>query len=274
VSPASDSRSRRLCASTPESGLASPERTKWKYRAGTSNPESKTYETAYDDAIIKVDLDRERPTFGQIVATYKGTSDSVTGYDNPVCQNVGGTVWANGVIYGSSPTCGQLDVDFGMGPTLFTGANGDRYAAAAQKSGVLHVIDTTTMKPVWTKQLWPSMSFLGGNLARIAADGSTIYVAGNPGILHAYDGITGDEKWSVPLTGTPMKGGNVALANGVVYYVDDAVLKAFDAADGTPLFVSEPMPGSSIGSAVSVAEHTVLANHYGTVAAYRLPTGS
>src|SRR3954453_13977209 len=81
---------------------------------GTSNPESKTKEHAYDDAIIKLDLDRTRPTFGQIVGSYKGTPDSVTGYDNPICQTVGDKAWVNLIIYGSSPTCGQTDVDFGI----------------------------------------------------------------------------------------------------------------------------------------------------------------
>ena len=35
-----------------------------------------------------------------------------------------------------------------------------------------------------------------------------------------------------------MKGGNVALANGVVYYVDEPALKAWDAATGEQLWTS------------------------------------
>jgi len=236
---------------------------------GTSNPESKTREHAYDDAIIKLDLDRERPTFGQVVGAYKGTPDSVTGYDNPVCQTFGDTVWVNGGVYGSSPTCGQLDVDFGVGPTLFR-AGGRLLGAATQKSGFLHVFDAASMEPVWTKQVFVGLSFLGGNLARIATDGSTIYVAHNPGVLSAYDGATGDVIWETPLTGLPIKGGNVALANGVLYYVDEPALKAFDAATGQLLWLSEPTPAASIGSGVAVAGHHVVANHYGTIAAYRV----
>lgn len=243
---------------------------------GTSNPESKTKESPYDNAIIKIDLDRSRKrTFGTIVGSYKGTRDSDY-YDNPVCQQVGNTAWVNAGVYGSSPTCGQLDLDFGVGPTLWR--DGDRLlGAATQKSGVLHIFDATTMEWVASKQLWPPMSFLGGNLARIAADPSTqtIYVAANPGVLRAYDSRTFDEKWSQPLTGLPMKGGNVALANGVVYYVDEPGLKAFDAADGTPIpILGATQPASSIGSGVAIAGGYVVANHYGVIAAYKVPRPS
>ncbi len=74
-----------------------------------------------------------------------------------------------------------------------------------------------------------------------------------------------------PLTGTPQKGGNVALANGIVYYVDDPGLKAFDAATGSLLWMSDPQPGASIGSGLAIAGHNLVANHYGKIAAYRLP---
>ena len=69
---------------------------------------------------------------------------------------------------------------------------------------------------------------------------------------------------AAPLTGVPMKGGNVALANGVVYYVDEPAAKAFDAATGELLWMSAPTPGASIGSGIAVAGHHVVANHYGT----------
>jgi polyvinyl alcohol dehydrogenase (cytochrome) len=255
--------------------------TKYLY-VGTSNPESKTKEHERDNAIIKIDLDRERATFGQVVGSYKGTPDSVTGYDNEVCQSVGGTAWVNGGIYGSSPTCGQLDVDFGVGPTLWRHTDGRLLGAATQKSGWIHVFDAETMAPVASRQLFTSMSFLGGNLARIATDGQTLYVAANPGVLYAFDAnefradpLRPDaqdltEKWRMPLSGLPMKGGNVALANGVVYYVDEPGLKAFNAENGLPLGVFDIMPGSSTGSGVAIAGHHVIANHYGVIAAYRL----
>jgi outer membrane protein assembly factor BamB/type 1 glutamine amidotransferase len=238
---------------------------------GTSNPESKTREHAYDNAIIKIDLDRTRETFGTVVGSYKGTPDSITGYDNPVCQTFGEDAWVDAGIYGSSPLCGQLDVDFGVGPTLWRNAEGRLLGAATQKSGWLHVFDGETMEPVYTRQMFVTMSFLGGNFARIATDGDTLYVAANPGVLYAIDANDFSERWATPIgPGVPMKGGNVALANGVVYYVNEDSLRAFDATDGTLLWNSAPAPGASIGSSVAVAGNHVLANHYGTIAAYRL----
>jgi outer membrane protein assembly factor BamB len=127
------------------------------------------------------------------------------------------------------------------------------------------------MKPVWTKQLFVTLSFLGGNICRIATDGTTLYVAANPGVLYALDAQTGATKWMSPLAGTPMKGGNVVLANGVVYYTDDMFARAYDAVTGAQLWQSGAEPGASIGSASAVAEHHLLVNHYGVLVAYRLP---
>jgi len=237
---------------------------------GTSNPESKTKESPYDDSIIKLDLDRSRSTFGQIVATLKGNPDSVTGYDNPVCQSVGGTAWVNGGIYGGSPTCGQTDVDIGVGPTLWRNASGRLMGAALQKSGWLHAFYADTMTTAWNKQMFVSLGPAGGELTRIATDGKTLYVVGNPGVLYALNGADGRVIWQTPLTGVPTKGGNVALANGVLYYVDEPALKAFDAKTGQMLWMSPVEPSASIGSAVAVAGHSVVANHYGVIAAYRL----
>src|SRR4051812_24900185 len=215
---------------------------------GTSNPESKQGESRYDDSIIKLDLDRERPTFGRIVATYKGTPDSVTGYDNPVCQTVGGDAYVNTGTYGGSPTCGQIDVDFGVGPTLWRNSQGRLMGAATQKSGYLHVFYGDTMQPAWTRQMFVTLSFLGGNLARIATDGRTLYVVANPGILYALDAETGATRWQTSVAGpVPMEGGNVVLANGVLYYVGDGLAHAYDARTGSTLWDSSVVPGASIG---------------------------
>jgi len=238
---------------------------------GTSNPESKTKESPYDDSIIKLDVDRGRPTFGQIVATLKGSPDTVTGYDNPVCQTVGGTAWVNAGIYGSSPTCGQTDVDIGVGPTLWRNPAGRLMGAALQKSGVLHAFYADTMTMAWEKEVFVSLGPAGGELTRIATDGKTLYAVANPGVFYALNAANGNVIWQAPLTGVPTKGGNVALANGVVYYVDEPALKAFDAKTGQLLWMSQPEPSASIGSAVAVAGHSVVANHYGVIAAYRLP---
>jgi polyvinyl alcohol dehydrogenase (cytochrome) len=237
---------------------------------GTSNPESKTKEHAYDNAIIKVDLDRDRATFGKIVGSYKGTPDSVTGYDNPVCQSVGDTAWVNAGVYGSSPTCGQLDVDFGNGPTLWRDESGVLLGAATQKSGVLHIFDAETMATVYQEQLWVTQSFLGGMLGRIATDGESLYVPSNPGFVYAIDASDFSRKWTAVAPLTPMRGGNVALANGVAYYHDDVGLYAFHSETGEKLWSSPPQTGESIASGVAVAGHYVVGNHAGVISAYSL----
>jgi hypothetical protein len=245
-------------------------RTRYLY-VGTSNPESKTREHAYDDAIIKVDLDRTRKTFGRIVASYKGTPDSVTGYDNPVCQTVGDTLWYNAGTYGASPTCGQIDVDFGNGPTLWRNSKGRLMGAATQKSGVLHVFYADTMKAAWSTQLFPTLSFLGGMIGRSATDGKTLYVPANPGIIHAFDAETGAEKWKAVLPGVPMTGGNVGLVNGVLFYVTEQGTVALDSTDGHQLWAAPFTPGPKIYSAVAIAGHRVVANDYGQIKVFRLP---
>jgi outer membrane protein assembly factor BamB len=245
-------------------------RTRYLY-VGTSNPESKTKEHAYDNAVIKMDLDRRRPTFGRIVASYKGTPDSVTGYDNPVCQSVGGTLWYNAGTYGASPTCGQIDVDFGNGPSLWRDPKGRLMGAATQKSGVLHVFYGDTMKPAWSKQLFPTMSFLGGMIGRTATDGRTLYVPANPGVVYALDAVTGAERWKAVLPGVPMTGGNVALANGVAYYVTEQGTVALDTADGSQLWSAPFSPGAKIYSGAAVAGHRVVVNDHGSIQVFRLP---
>jgi outer membrane protein assembly factor BamB len=255
--------------------------------APTSNPESKTKEHEWDNAILKIDLARERdgapnPNFGKVVGHYKGHPDSYTGYDNPVCQTVGEDAWVNLVTYGSSPTCGQLDVDFGVGPTLWKDADGNTYGAAPQKSGEFHVFNADTMEGVWRKQTFVTMANLNGGLGRAATDGETVYAVVNPGSIVAYDGNTGTEKWTAPVgLPIPQTGGNAALANGVLYWVSGTglTLIALDAQTGTKLFESVPAAGSpsspfgSLASSVVVAGNTVVANHGGIIAAYRLGEG-
>jgi len=245
-------------------------RTKYLY-VGTSNPESKTKEHAYDDAIIKMDLDRTRPTFGRIVASHKGTPDSATGYDNPVCQTVGGTAWYNAGVYGASPTCGQLDVDFGTGPTLWRNPKGRLMGAATQKSGWLHVFYADTMITAYDVQLFPTLSAAGGMIGRIATDGKTLFVPSNPGVVYALDAMTGARRWATLLPGVPMVGGNVALANGVAYYVTEQGTVALDATTGTQLWSAPLSPGAKIYSGVAIAGHRVVVNDYGSIQVFRLP---
>src|SRR5205085_734061 len=113
------------------------------------NPYSRTFEHRYDNAIIKIDLDRTRPTFGQIVDAYKGQTDNVVDgvYNQPVCQTLG-----NGGPGYVNPPCGQLDVDFGNGPTMWRTPDGDLMLAQIQKTGMVHVLYGDHMQRAWELQ--------------------------------------------------------------------------------------------------------------------------
>jgi len=241
---------------------------------GTANPDSKTKEHRYDNAVIKIDLDRTRPTFGAIVDAFKGNTDAVieSAYHTPACQ-LTGDMAPNLGPYGGAPTCGQTDVDFGDGPTLWRNGNGELMLAILQKSGMIHALYADTMEKAWEVQLGESsvLTATGGNFARSATDGRRVYVAANPGVLWALDAEDGHVVWATPLL-FPIQGGNVALANGVVYHVDTTTIRAWDAETGSPLWEGTSLQGcDNTPSAVTIARHHVLANCAGIITAYAMP---
>jgi plastocyanin len=246
--------------------------------AGTANPDSPDRESQYDNAIIKIDLDRSRPTFGQVVASFKGQPDSVTGYDNAVCSATGQTIPNH---FGGQQTCGQTDIDFGNGPTLWRNAAGQLRLAILQKSAVLHVLDADTMTPVWEKTvgLDSFVTATGGNISRIATDGTNLYVTGDPGILQSYDSESGALKWAAAHNPYELTtGGNVVYANGVVYHTVAAGATAFDAATGKQLWTAytpqQAVVVNTTGQAANgtaVAGNRVIVNAIGVITAYALP---
>jgi outer membrane protein assembly factor BamB len=142
--------------------------------------------------------------------------------------------------------------------------------AATQKSGWVHAFYADTMKPAWSKQLFASLSFVGGNIGRIGTDGKTLFVPFNPGVIYALDGQTGAQKWETVLPGVPTTGGNVALANGIAYYVTEPGLVALDQATGKQLWSGPFQQGAKIGSAVAIAGHRLVVNDYGSIQVFRL----
>src|SRR5439155_436194 len=58
-------------------------------------------------------------------------------------------------------SCGDVDLDFGANPNLFTDARGRTLVGVGQKSGIFHAIDTTTMQRAWTVPVGPPSS-VGG----------------------------------------------------------------------------------------------------------------
>ena len=232
---------------------------------GAGNPNSKTEEDPHTNAILKIDVDRDRPTFGTVVASYKGNVDQ---YDAalqavsqlPTCAvSETNTTWPL-----DDPVCGQLDLDFGASPNLMTEASGHLLVGDLQKSGTYHVAHASDMSPAWS-------ALVGGtcqacNAASTAYDGTSVYVDGVPGgALWSLNAATGARNWVAPVgDGTHYQ--PISTADGVVWTVDGlGFLDGWSAADGTVLVkrsmtadVSAPTQGV-LSAGVAIADHTVFA---------------
>ncbi len=250
---------------------------------GAGNPMSKTQEHPHTNAILKVDVDRDRPTFGTVVAAYKGNVDQ---YDatlqvlsqQPVCA----ASELNAQWPLDDPACGQLDLDFGASPNVMTDASGRLLVGDLQKSGTYHVAHAGDMSPAW-------QTLVGGtcqacNAASTAYDGSAVYVIGTPGgLLSSLDATTGARRWAAPVAdGAHYQ--SISTAAGVVWTVDgNGFLDAWSASDGSvllkrPIGADVSAPTTSLTSAgVAIADHTVFAATSdpsmgtGYLVAYRLP---
>jgi polyvinyl alcohol dehydrogenase (cytochrome) len=243
--------------------------------AGTSNPYSKTQEHRYDNAMVKIDMNPRRTTFGQIVASFKGTYDNIVGpvgYSSPVCQTAEHTVPTTGF---SSAPCLQNDVDFGNSPTLWYRGR-ELMVSQLQKFGVMFTLRARDMSLVWkTGPIGTDseLTLTGGNHGDAATDGTTLYTMTNPGLLEALKTADGSLRWAMPFA-EPIASKNVALADGVLFASDYAGVHAYDASSGQPLWSSATVaPRLNCGAEsdmLSIAHHTVFANCGGTIAAFRL----
>lgn len=196
---------------------------------GTSNPHNPQKEHPRSDSILKIDLDRSRSTFGEVVASYKGVSDTfVAGAsEQPACETKPDVYYQ----YSFSATCVALDLDFGSSPNLFADSAGKLRIGELQKSGVYHVVDAQTMAGL--AQTPVGAPCFACNAASSAfADGKAFVAAGPPGQMVAVDGTSGLPAWAAPISGGFTYNG-VSVANGVVWTVDSAgFLDAFDQSTG------------------------------------------
>jgi polyvinyl alcohol dehydrogenase (cytochrome) len=229
---------------------------------GSGNPNSKTKQYPTTDAILKIDVDPSRPTFGQIVASYEGNVDQYTTTlqelsHSPACEASDNPAAPYPL---DDPVCGQLDLDFGAAANLFTTGNGTKVVGDLQKSGVYHVANANTMDPVWTALVGPSC--FACNAASTAFDGRSIYGVATPGgAMFSLDRSTGATQWLSPVgDGTHYQ--SISAADGVAWTVDgDSNLDGFDAANGAPL-VRRPLsidagaPVTNLtSSGIAIAEH-------------------
>jgi polyvinyl alcohol dehydrogenase (cytochrome) len=251
--------------------------TKYAYW-GAGNPNSKEKQYRTTDAILKIDLNPLRSTFGQIVASYEGNVDQYTQTlqelsHSPACEASNN----ESVPYPlDDPVCGQLDLDFGAAANLFTTAAGEKVVGELQKSGVYHVADAKTMKPVWSAIEGPSC--FACNADSTAFDGSSIYGVATPGgDMFSLNRSSGATNWVSPVAdGTHYQ--SVSTADGVVWTVDGGSnLDGFEASSGAPL-LHRPLtadtgaPVTNLTSAgVTVAEHELFLDAGG--ASYAPATG-
>lgn len=243
--------------------------------AGTGNPSS-ALESRYANALVKIDLDRTRPTFGEIVDAYKGSWDSYL----PNCDSA------------KSPVgCQHIDVDFGASLNLFTDSLGRTLVGAVQKSGIYYAVYADNMSEAWTAIVGtPGYTF---NAASPAVDENGVYVdATAPGQVLSLDRSYGSTRWVAPV-GDGMHYQPLSVANGVVYTTTtEGLFIGYSAADGTPV-VSRPLgadtgafdptaPAGSgdIGGAlavastsagVAIARNTVYVAFQTFIIAYRVP---
>lgn len=233
---------------------------------GAGNPNSKTVEHQNTNAILKIDLARSRPTFGQIVAAYHGNVDQYaqelqTLSHTPACQvsDVEGFAWPL-----DDPVCGQLDLDFGASPNLFK-SDGRLLVGELQKSGVYHAARADTMGPAWTALV--GLSCAACNAASTAFDGNAIAGVGTPGgAMFSLNRDTGARNWLNPIAdGVHYQ--STSTAAGVLYTLDgNGFLDVVRADNGDSITrrqmsgdTGAPMAGQTSSSGVAIAEHTVFA---------------
>jgi len=262
---------------------------------GTGNPYSEQ-EHPHTNAILKIDLTRmDSPTFGRIVDAYKGTADTYLRElhllnDTAVCEATS----PRSPLYGVTglptgfgrPACGQLDIDFGGSPNVFS-VNGRTYVGEYQKSGVYHVADAATMQPVWSSAVGAPCAVCNGGSTAVSPRG-VFGVATPEGAAFALDRATGALQWITP-NGALLHWYSTSVANGVVYTITlGGFVEAYDEASGAvllrrPIAQDVQQPAVTISSAgVSIARHTVYVaagggadpQSLGFLVAYRLPASA
>jgi polyvinyl alcohol dehydrogenase (cytochrome) len=232
---------------------------------GAGNPNSKTKQYRTTDAILKIDVNPSRPSFGQIVASYAGNVDQYTTTlqelsHSPACE---ASANPEAPYPLDDPVCGQLDLDFGAAANLFTTADGTKVVGDLQKSGVYHVANASTMGPVWTALVGPSC--FACNAASTAFDGSSVYGVATPvGTMFSLDRSTGARNWLSPVA-DGLHYQSTSSAAGVIWTVDTAAnLDGFNAANGQPL-VHRPLSADAgapvtndTSAGIAIAEHQLL----------------
>lgn len=149
-------------------------------------------------------------------------------------------------------------VDFGSAPVLFGGADGNRWIAAGQKNGQVHVFD-----PASGEKLFDTSIGDGGILFGFASDGERIFTGRSfrAGAVTSIDGATGEILWQ-----TDSAEGSTAAPVTLAGPRDDLVvfagttagiLQAYDGNTGEVLWSHAFTDGTSIQGGAAIANGMV-----------------
>ena len=261
---------------------------------GTGNPYSKKTEHQNTNAILKLDIDRSRRTFGRIVGSTHGNIDQylelVKTLSRPTCEVLPDSPFRTlpslgdptadqfKLILSNSIGCAQLDLGFGAAPNLFTGPDGRAVVGVLQKSGVYHAVRTAGMSPVYSSAL--GVPCIPCNAASPAYAGGRIFNVTTPGLVTGIDSVSGDLEWA-GLIADAIHFQSVSTANDVVYTTDGlGFFNAFDASNGELLLKRhllvdtngglDAIPPSGFASnGIAIARHTVYIEFGSHVVAYQ-----
>jgi polyvinyl alcohol dehydrogenase (cytochrome) len=256
---------------------------------GSGNPFSKQSEHDRTNAILKVDLDRGRPTFGQIVASYKGEIDQAVPLLHDLAQPTCRLIPENPPLPQFPPflpdfsqardsfACLQLDLDFGGSANLLRAADGRLLVGELQKSGVYHVVRADDMLRERRVTLGVSCLICNGASTAYDRDSGAVFAAASPGPnMVSFRPRDGRLRWASPI-GDVAHYQPPAIANGVAYSLDsNGFLDAWDARSGVPL-LRKPLPvdgglyavGAFASGGVAIANHTVYVAAGSHLIAYR-----
>jgi hypothetical protein len=255
---------------------------------GTGNPFSKAKASPRTNALLKLDLDRGRPTFGTIVASTPGEpeqlNETLVTATRPTCAAAGDPLPHNlplgpfqGLL-GNSYTCGQLDLDFGAPGNLFRDPRTHHLLFGdLQKSGYYHEVDAVTMRPVRAVRLGLSCQVCNGSGTAYDPVSGLLSAVASPGSMAL--ALRPDQ---APLWWSPMSDvahyEPVSVAAGVQYTLDlHGFLHAWDTRTGKVLLLRSLLVDAGTDAAaydsssgVAIAYHTVYAAAGNHLVAYRV----
>ncbi|MGA8256841.1 MAG: PQQ-binding-like beta-propeller repeat protein [Nocardioides sp.] len=241
--------------------------------AGTADSDGHTRQHRYNNAILKIDADPRRATFGEVVGHHRGTTEHanldalVGGTRNPLCGATAGSLAVDVPTFldtSASIECLELDLDFGASPNLYRGAAGRLKVVALQKSGVVHSVDTGSMRVDWQRFVGSGGAAMNSGTSAVAA--GHVFTPATPNLVLAHDDGDGSLLWASTTEVDAFAYGPVTHANGVLYAVNNAgFLVALEARTGRlltrSLIARHGQAGQclGVGSGVAVARNTVYA---------------